>query len=134
MAFKFEKLEVWERALELGDTVESIAAALPTCERFNLADQMRRAATSIALNIAEGSIGQSDAEPARFLGYAQRSLVEVVACLHLVRRREYLDGPEPLRDAYRQSETLFRQLAAFRRSLGAAVREEPASYELDVPF
>lgn len=134
MAFKFEKLEVWQRALEVADAAEFICRELPTHERFNLADQMRRAATSVALNIAEGSIGQSDAEQGRFLGYAQRSLVETVACLHLIRRRGYLADTEPLRDAYRQSETLFRQLAAFRRSLGHGVREDAVSYDLDVLF
>ena len=134
MAFKFEKLEVWDRALDLGDAVEAIAAGLPTHERFNLADQIRRAATSVALNIAEGSTGQTDAEQARFLGYAQRPLVEVVACLHLVRRRGYLSDLEPLREAYRQSETLFRQLSAFRRSLGGTVREDEATYDLNAPF
>ncbi|MEM6288192.1 MAG: four helix bundle protein [Bacteroidota bacterium] len=125
MAFKFENLEVWQRALEYGDAIESIAAALPAHERFNLADQIRRAGTSIALNIAEGSVGQSDAEQVRFLGYAQRSLVETVACLK---------DPSPLREAYRQAETLFRQLAAFRRSLGSAVREEAVTYDASPSF
>ena len=133
MAFKFEKLNVWAGALEYSDALEAIAGSLPAKERFNLADPTRRAGTSIALNIAEGSTGQSDAEQPRFLGYAQRSLVETVACLHLVKRRDYLN-PEPLRAAYRQSETLFRRLSAFRRSLGGAVHEEPVSYDTDVPF
>ncbi|MEM1116975.1 MAG: four helix bundle protein [Bacteroidota bacterium] len=134
MAFKFENLEVWQRALEYGDAIESIAAALPAHERFNLAGQIRRAGTSIALNIAEGSVGQSDAEQVRFLGYAQRSLVETVACLHLIRRRDHLKDPSPLREAYRQAETLFRQLAAFRRSLGSAVREEAVTYDAPPSF
>ncbi len=134
MAFKFEKLEVWQKALDYTDGIEAIARALPPQERFNLADQIRRAATSVALNIAEGSTGQTDAEQARFLGYAQRSLVETVACLHLIQRRAYLDDPEPLRHAYRQAEVLLRQLVAFRRSLGAAVHEDVVSYDLPPPF
>ncbi|WP_420454960.1 four helix bundle protein [Rubrivirga sp.] len=134
MAFKFEKLEVWEGALDYADRVEAIATALPNHERFNLSDQIRRAATSVALNIAEGSTGQSDAEQARFLGYAQRSLIETVACLHLIRRRGHLADPQPLRNAYRQAEVLLRQLVAFRRSLGATVREDLVSYDLPPPF
>ena len=134
MAFKFEKLEVWQRALDVADAAEAIATALPSHERFNRADQMRRAATSVALNIAEGSTGQSDAEQARFLGYAQRSVVETVACLHLVRRRGYFSDPEPLREAYRQAEALFRQLSAFRRAIGGAVREDDQPYDLGPPF
>ena len=134
MAYKFENLNVWTSALEYTDTVERIVGALPPHERFNLTDQLRRAATSIALNIAEGSTGQSDAEQARFLGYAQRSLIETVACLHLIRRRGYLPDLEPLRDAYRQSERVFRQISAFRHRLGARVREDEVDYELPPPF
>ena len=134
MAFKFEKLEVWQRALDYHDTIDSLLRALPAHERFNLADQLRRAGTSIALNIAEGSTGQTDAEQARFLSYAQRSLVETAACLHLIRRRDYVDLTD-LRAAYREAETLFRQLAAFRRSLGSsAVREDAATYDAPPPF
>ncbi len=84
MAFKFERLEVWHLSMDYIDTAYNIAAQLPEVERFNLASQLRRAATSVALNIAEGSTGQSDAEQARFLGLAIRSLVETVACLHSI--------------------------------------------------
>ena len=135
MAFKFEKLDVWERALNYADRAEALTSERPSKERFNLADQLRRAATSIALNIAEGSIGQSDAEQSPFLGYAQRSLVETVACLHLIHRRRYVDA-SVLREAYVEAETLFRQLPAFRRSLGGtgSVREDAADYELPPPF
>ena len=134
MAFKFEKLEVWQGALDYTDAIEAIARALPAHERFNLADQIRRAATSVALNIAEGSTGQTDSEQSRFLGYAQRSLIETVACLHLIRRRGYLSDPQPLRDAYREAEVLLRQLSAFRRSLGSAVREDADDYDSGPPF
>ena len=135
MAFKFEKLEVWQRALDYSDQAEALASSLPNQERYNLSDQLRRAATSIALNIAEGAVGQTDAEQSRFLGYAQRSLVETVACLHLIHRRGYVP-PEALREAYAEAETLFRQLAAFRRSLGRAsgVGEATTDYDASVPF
>ncbi|MCS4086135.1 four helix bundle protein [Salinibacter ruber] len=61
MVYKFEDLEVWQRALDYADQIHDIAEQLPKHERYNLADQMTRAANSIALNIAEGSTGQSDA-------------------------------------------------------------------------
>ena len=51
---------------------------------------MQRAADSVALNIAEGSTGQSDAEFKKFLGYANRSAIEVVSCLHLGRKRQII--------------------------------------------
>jgi len=136
MAYKFEQLEVWNRALDYADQIHEVAEQLPKRERYNLADQMTRAANSIALNIAEGSTGLSDTEQDRFLRIAIRSLLETVASLHLVKRRGYLDDPEPLRDAYQESETLFAKLQAFRASLDSdsGVRELPVEYEDDVPF
>ena len=53
--YKFEKLEVYQLALDYIDQVYVIANRLPRQETYNLGSQMTRAATSIALNIAEGS-------------------------------------------------------------------------------
>jgi four helix bundle protein len=136
MTYKFENLEVWQRSLEYADQIHEIADRLPKHERYNLADQMTRAANSIALNVAEGSTGLSDAEQDRFLRIALRSLLETVASLHLINRRDYLDDPTPLRDAYRESEILFAKLQAFRSSLDtdSTVQEEPIEYDNDPPF
>ncbi|RZK42804.1 MAG: four helix bundle protein [Pedobacter sp.] len=90
MAFKFEKLTVWQKALDLADNINLLTKSFPKDEMFGLTSQIRRAADSVCLNIAEGSTGQSNAEYIRFLRYALRSDVEVVACLHLAKRRNYL--------------------------------------------
>ena len=85
----------------------------------------------MALNIAEGSTGQTDAEQARFLGMSLRSLIETVACQHLIRRRAYLDDSRLLKEAYRQSETLARKLQAMRKAVipdHLRVREADVSY------
>src|SRR3712207_527297 len=87
MPFKFEKLEVWQYALEYVDLIYEVAGQLPKSEEYNLKSQLVRAATSVALNIAEGSTGQTDIEQARFLGLALRSLLETVACQHIISRR-----------------------------------------------
>lgn len=140
MTYKFERLEVWALALEYTDVIYGIAEQLPRSEEYNLKSQITRAATSIALNIAEGSTSQSDAEQARFLGFAIRSLIETVACQHMINRRRYLEDQEPLRNAYRLSGKLFAKLQAFRTSLtpetSSRIREEPSLYEndLDTPF
>ncbi|MCS3953297.1 four helix bundle protein [Salinibacter ruber] len=136
MAYKFEDLEVWQRSLDYADAVHEIADELPEYERYNLADQMTGAANSIALNVAEGSTGLSDTEQDRFLRIAVRSLLETVACLHLVKRREYLDDLDPLRAAYKESETLFAKLQAFRSSLdkSSGVEESPIEYTDGAPF
>ena len=112
-----------------------IAGQLPRQEEYNLKSQLLRAAASVALNIAEGSTGQSDAEQARFLGMALRSLVETVACQELIRSRAYLTDPTLLDQAYRHADQLAAQIQAFRRKLSpynAQVREEPLdSYDID---
>src|SRR3712207_5825823 len=101
MPFTFEKLEVWELALSYIDLCYEIVGQLPRSEEYNLRSQMTRAATSVALNIAEGSTGQTDMEQARFIGLAIRSLLETVACQHIINRREYLPDKTQLRQAYR---------------------------------
>ncbi|MEA3376022.1 MAG: four helix bundle protein [Chloroflexota bacterium] len=128
---KFEKLEVWQLAIEYVDVCYAIAEQLPHQERYNLASQLRRAATSIALNVAEGSTSQTDPEQARFVRFAIRSLIETVACQHLIHRRGYLHDVAPLRAAYQESERLVAKLQALRRALGdSSVREDTIDYEL----
>jgi four helix bundle protein len=80
-AYPFEKLEVWRLALELTGRAYAAARSLPKSEFYGLGDQLRRAAVSVGLNIAEGRAADSDAEFRRYLGIALKSLVEVIACL-----------------------------------------------------
>jgi len=77
---------------------------------------MVRAATSIVLNIADGSTVQSDAEHSRFLGIALRSIVETVACQQIILRRQYLDASK-MAALYEQSEKLFAKVQAMRKAL-----------------
>jgi len=68
--YKFQKLDVYKLALEFVDKIYALTSKLPNTEQFNLCFQVQRAATSVVLNIAEGSTGQSDLEQNRFLGMA----------------------------------------------------------------
>jgi len=119
MGFKFEKLEVWNLALEYSDLVYIVANKLPHSEEYNLKSQLVRAATSIALNIAEGSTSQSDAEFGRFLGMAIRSLVETVACLRLIERRKYAES-DSLQEISVAGERLFAKLQALRKTVAGS--------------
>ena len=114
--YKFQRLDVYQLALDYVDAVYNLSRRLPQSERFNLRAQLERAATSVVLNIAEGSTSQSDAEQARFLGMAIRSLLETVACWDLVARRAYVptEELEPVRE---QGHSLFIKLQAFRNKL-----------------
>lgn len=91
MSFKFEKLIIWQKAMDFGEEINLMASNFPQKEMYNLSSQIMRATDSIALNIAEGSIEQSNAEFNRFLGYSVRSLAEVVTCLHKAKRRNYIE-------------------------------------------
>ncbi|WP_449305080.1 four helix bundle protein [Pedobacter petrophilus] len=62
MAFKFEKLKVWQKALDLADEIDKMTKAFPREEMYVLTSQVKRAADSISMNIAEGSTGQSNPE------------------------------------------------------------------------
>ena len=134
MSFKFETLDVWKDALDYLDLIYSIAEQLPRGEDYNLRSQIIRAATSVGLNIAEGSTGQTDLEHARFLGLAIRSLVETVACQHIISRRGFLQNPALLRRAYSDANRLARRLQVMRRTLVPEqtwLREESGLYEGD---
>lgn len=89
--FKFESLRVFQSATQLATEIDLLRRTFPDREKYVLAPQIQRAADSVALNIAEGSTGQSDAEFKRFLGFSLRSGIEVVACLELARKRELID-------------------------------------------
>jgi four helix bundle protein len=134
MPYKFEQLDVWKLSLEYMDLIYDLTGKLPKSEEYNLKSQIVRAATSISLNIAEGSTGQSDAEQARFLGMAIRSLIETVACQHIIRRRGYLQEESLLQKAYEASQILARKLQTFRKSLSNSqypIREDSPAYGED---
>ena len=116
MKFKFEKLNIWIKAMDLGEDLNSMASLFPKKEIFNLSSQMSRAVDSIALNISEGSILQSTAEFKRFLGYSIRSLAEVVTCLHKAKRRKYIDDKE-FEKYYDESFHLMNMMISFRNTL-----------------
>lgn len=112
MAFKFEQLKVWQLAMDLGEEMDSLAEQFHKKEEFNLKQQIRRAADSVALNISEGSTGLSNAEQKRFLRIANRSALEVVTCLHKARRRNYIDEKTFLKQ-YNNCEILVKMLQSF---------------------
>lgn len=113
MPFKFEKLEVWHLAVDLSGEIHQLTLTFPKAEIFILTSQIKRAADSVALNIAEGSTGQSNAEFSKFLGYAIRSGTEVVTCLYLARKRNLI-SEELFTQHYNSYDALIAKLQAFR--------------------
>lgn len=114
--FKFEKLIVWQRAIAFADLVYGETRLFPDSERFGLTNQIRRAATSISSNIAEGS-ARPDPDFARFLGYAAGSLYETVSQSFFARRQGFLPD-EAFEKIYAEAEEISRMLSGLRDSLG----------------
>lgn len=102
--------------MDFAEELNNIAKAFPKDEYYNLSSQVRRAADSIALNISEGSIGQSDLEQRRFVGYAIRSLAEVVTCLHKAKRRKYITE-DAFKEHYEFAYNLMNMIIGFRDKL-----------------
>jgi four helix bundle protein len=116
MAFKFENLRVWQEALRLSNEIDQLVKQFPKTETFSLASQMKRAADSVVLNIAEGSTGQSNPEFKRFLNYAMRSGIEVVSCLFIAESRLYVDK-SAFKKHYDDYDKLCKMITKLRDSL-----------------
>lgn len=116
MAFKFENLNVWNKALELSDIVYELTKMFPKEEMYGLTSQIRRAANSVSLNIAEGSTGQSTPEFKRFLSIALRSNIEVVGCIFLAKRRDYIQETD-YKKVYKLCEEILSMIIGLRNSL-----------------
>lgn len=116
MAFKFENLRVWDKAIELSGAISELADTFPRKEQVVLSSQIMRAADSIALNIAEGSTGQTNKEFKRFLGIAIRSGIEVVCCLYIGKRRKII-SIEKFEFFYKELSALTIGIQALRKSI-----------------
>ncbi|MFT7035168.1 MAG: four helix bundle protein [Cyclobacteriaceae bacterium] len=116
MSFKFEKLIIWQKAMEMGEEMNKFSNNFPKKEIYNLSSQLRRAADSIALNISEGSIDQSNPEFRRFMGYAIRSQAEVVTCLYKAKYRNYISQKE-FDELYKECFNLMNMMVAFKKNI-----------------
>lgn len=114
--FKFEKLIIWQLAMDFADEIYGVSLKFPKLELYNLTSQIIRASDSIALNISEGAIEQSNAEFKRFLNYSIRSIAEVVTCLHKAKRRNYINQ-EQFDMLYSKSFELMNKTLAFKAKL-----------------
>jgi four helix bundle protein len=93
MAVKsYRELIVWQRSLELACEVYRLTGHFPSVERFSLTVQMRRAAISIASNIAEGHARHSRGDFRRSVSVALGSLAELETQVELGTRLGYVDS------------------------------------------
>ncbi len=122
--FNFEKLDVWQKAIDFADLVYKLTRQFPDEERFGLTNQMRRAAVSISSNIAEGSSRSSKSDFARFVEIATGSVFEVVSQAFIAQRQSFL-SEDQFRDIYTDAEELSRMLSGLRKSLLSTLNSQP---------
>ena len=102
--------------MELADDIDLLAQTFSKHEIYSLSSQIRRAANPVSLNIVEGSTGLSNTEFKRFLVIANRSALEVVGCLYLAKRRNYI-SEEKFGEIYSKIETLVKMIQALINTL-----------------
>jgi len=122
MASSFQDLRVWREAIKLAVSIYGATEKFPKHELYGPTSQIRRAAVSVASNIAEGKGHRSSREFCNFLFHARGSLLELQTQLIIARELKYL----PQTDA----EALLAQAASAARGLNAlinAVRPEVSS-------
>ena len=101
MAQHFKDLIVWQKAMDLVADVYRVTDSFPKREVYSLTDQIRRAAVSVASNIAEGQAHFSKGEFLHFLRHAAGSLAELETQLLLAERLDYT-GHNRIQDLLKQ--------------------------------
>jgi len=113
--FSFEKLQVYQKALDFIDFVYLITDKFPNSEQHGLTNNFRRAAQSVALNIGEGS-GGSKAEFKKFLTISRRSVRECVVSITIAKRRSFINANDE-KEARDKCIELSKMLSGLIRSL-----------------
>lgn len=113
--FKFESLEVYQRAVEFAHDIYLLTKKFPQEELFGLTTQLRRAAVSISSNVAEGS-SRSKKQFSYFLGIARGSVHECVPLLKLSQKQNLVADVDHAR-LYDECNRLAMMMNALKRSL-----------------
>ncbi len=119
--FRFETLNVWQRAADVSMLVFGQADRLERAKQFRFAEQLRSAMLSVTNNIAEGSGSVSNREFAQFINIARRSVFEVVNMLVMFERHGLVKADE-IADWLTELEGISKMLEAFRKKLSSTLR------------
>ncbi|MBN1374222.1 four helix bundle protein [Candidatus Dojkabacteria bacterium] len=94
MKQSYRDLRIWQESINLATDIVKLTQPFPPEHRFGLADQLRRAAISVSLNIAEGCGQLTKPGFVRFLGIARGSVNETVTCIELATTCDLLSDVE----------------------------------------
>ncbi|QQG44675.1 MAG: four helix bundle protein [Candidatus Roizmanbacteria bacterium] len=121
--FTFEKLRVYQEALTFINKVYSFTNSFPDNEMFGITSQFRRAAVSIALNIAEGT-SRTRKDFNHFLDLSKGSCFECVAIISISLKRKYINQIQ-YEILYSSCSSLSRMIANLKKSLLKTHNPEP---------
>lgn len=114
--FRFEKLDVWQKAVEYAGRVYEVTREIPDDERFGLISRMRGASVSVSSNLAEGSGRNSDRDFARFVKIADGSLMETISQAQITKIQNFIrDGN--FDELYQRADQLARMPSGLRSIL-----------------
>lgn len=116
MAFRFEHLDIWKDSNIYTLKIYKLTKTFPREEQFALVDQLRRSASSISANIAEGSGSSSNKDFCHYLDIATKSVYETVSHLHLAYQLGYIS--DTIRqDLYSEAESIVKKIKSFKKWL-----------------
>ena len=115
-----QKLEVWKLSFNLVKHLYELTSKFPKEEKFAITSQIRRACTSIPVNIAEGSARRSDKELQQFLYIALGSASELDTLLMLSKELEYIT-PDELKAFTNELDSVFKLLLGFIQMVKARI-------------
>jgi four helix bundle protein len=118
-SFRFQNLDIWKKAVEIGMELFDIADELDRRHLYRFAEQLRAAALSMSNNIAEGSGSYSKKEFNQFLNVARRSTFENANMIIIYQMRQLITG-EQKEHLLEQLDELCRMISGFARSLRSA--------------
>lgn len=114
----YRDLVVWQRSMELAQSIYSLTGAFPKQEEYRLTSQMIRAAISIPANIAEGYMRSTRKDYGNFISTARGSAAELETFLILTGRMKFAPR-EAVAAALKQTEEISRMLNTLRRKLAS---------------
>ena len=114
--FRFEDLEIWQDAIDLGDRLFDIAELADSKKLYKFAEQLRSSGLSISNNIAEGSGSFSKKEFGQFLNISRRSVFECANMIIIFQRRSIIEDKEKT-ILLTELSYLSRRITSFRKTL-----------------
>ena len=118
MKFAYEKLEVWNKAIDFAvEVIDAVEDITTDRKHYRLLEQIEASSTSVSMNIAEGKGRFSKKEFVQYLYISRGSLYETMTLLEIFRRKRWIPD-----DQYSQLETHGKEIASMIKGLINSIR------------